>query len=76
MKTLLCYWPMLFVLVFAIMLAIMIAGVYRKAQRDSYIERVFELDRYMNSDAKPDSDEDVVRVMGKYDFQYRGYKNS
>lgn len=75
MRTLLYYWPVLFVLVFAVMLTIIVIGLYRKAQRDSYVERVFGLDKYMVSDAKPVSEEEMVRVMRKYNFQYRGYQN-
>ena len=76
MKVLLSYWPMLFVLAFFLCLIITGIRLLKMERRNTYTKRVFELDKYMGINAQPDSEEDIVKVMSNYNFQYRGYQNS
>ena len=75
MKVVLSYWPMLFVLAFFLCLVITAIRLFKMERKDTFAERVFELDKYMISNAQPASEEDIVKVMSNYNFQYRGWQN-
>ena len=73
MKELLAYYPIVFVLFFAVFLIVIsVRYFYEVHKRDKYIRKIQNLDRYMGSQTGNVSEQDIVDVLKNYDFQYKG----
>ena len=72
-KELLAYYPIVFVLFFAVFLIVIsVRYFYEVHKRDKYIRKIQNLDRYMGSQTGNVSEQDIVDVLKNYDFQYKG----
>lgn len=70
---LLAYYPILFVLFFALFLIAISAkhfiGIHKQ---NKYIRGIWNLDKYMGIKTGNVSEMDIVNVLKDYDFQYKG----
>jgi hypothetical protein len=72
-KELLSYYPIVFVLFFAVFLIVIsVRYFYEVHKRDKYIRKIQNLDRYMGIQTGNVSEQDIVDVLKNYDFQYKG----
>ena len=73
MKELLAYYPIVFVLFFAVFLIVISVRYFCEVhKRDKYIRKIQNLDRYMGIQTGNVSEQDIVDVLKNYDFQYKG----
>lgn len=73
MKELLVYYPIVFVLFFAVFLIVISVRYFCEVRkRDKYIRKIQNLDRYMGIQTGNVSEQDIVDVLKNYDFQYKG----